>query len=122
MRIERHRRMRAEKALRPLSATRHNGLTLPAAEPCCWNASATSAPTRYSTRRARGSAEDAILCGIDHLARSAAPHRCHKRRGADGGGYGELTMRYVDALGELNARLASRFDRVLELVCGIPLH
>jgi adenosylcobinamide kinase/adenosylcobinamide-phosphate guanylyltransferase len=68
------------------------------------------------------SAVDTILRGMDRLARQCDNLIVVTNDvGADGGGYGALTMRYVDALGELNARLASRFDRVLELVCGIPL-
>jgi hypothetical protein len=30
-------------------------------------------------------------------------------------------MRYVDLIGRVNRELASRFDCVCELVCGIPL-
>ncbi len=41
--------------------------------------------------------------------------------GSDGGGYDEKTMQYVDMLGRLNRALATRFDCVYELVCGIPV-
>lgn len=41
--------------------------------------------------------------------------------GSDGGGYGDATSRYVEALGRLNCALAGRFECVCELVCGIPL-
>ncbi|MDR1185172.1 MAG: bifunctional adenosylcobinamide kinase/adenosylcobinamide-phosphate guanylyltransferase [Coriobacteriales bacterium] len=37
------------------------------------------------------------------------------------GAYDDSTRFYVETLGKLNAVLASRFDRVYELVCGIPL-
>ena len=41
--------------------------------------------------------------------------------GSDGGNYGASTARYIETLGRLNRALASRFDAVAELVCGIPL-
>ena len=41
--------------------------------------------------------------------------------GSDGGGYTESTVRYVGVLGRINCAIAERFDRVVELVCGIPL-
>lgn len=41
--------------------------------------------------------------------------------GSDGGTYDRDTRRYVETLGRLNMALASRFDTVLELVCGIPI-
>jgi len=41
--------------------------------------------------------------------------------GSDGGGYDELTERYIETLGRVNRRLAAEADTVCELVCGIPL-
>ncbi|MCL1855378.1 MAG: bifunctional adenosylcobinamide kinase/adenosylcobinamide-phosphate guanylyltransferase [Clostridia bacterium] len=41
--------------------------------------------------------------------------------GSDGAQYGESTMRYMRALGKINALLAKKADHVAELVCGIPL-
>ncbi|MCL2827071.1 MAG: bifunctional adenosylcobinamide kinase/adenosylcobinamide-phosphate guanylyltransferase, partial [Eggerthellaceae bacterium] len=35
--------------------------------------------------------------------------------------YSEQTLLYIEMLGRLNAVLATRFDAVFELVCGIPL-
>ncbi|MFP3152891.1 bifunctional adenosylcobinamide kinase/adenosylcobinamide-phosphate guanylyltransferase [Lachnospiraceae bacterium ZAX-1] len=40
--------------------------------------------------------------------------------GGDGRIYEIGTREYVKALGKLNATLANRFERVVELVCGIP--
>lgn len=41
--------------------------------------------------------------------------------GSDGGGYEELTTKYVDVLGRINAEISTFADEVYELVCGIPL-
>ena len=40
---------------------------------------------------------------------------------ADGSLYAEGTRRYLEVLAAANAALARRFDRVYEVVCGIPL-
>lgn len=40
---------------------------------------------------------------------------------ADGCAYAEGTNRYLEVLAAANAALARRFDRVYEVVCGIPL-
>lgn len=40
---------------------------------------------------------------------------------SDGGSYPAETLAYLSTLGELNRRLAARADRVVEVVCGIPL-
>ncbi len=39
----------------------------------------------------------------------------------DGTEYAEETERYIAYLGELNCRLAKEADRVVEVVCGIPV-
>ena len=41
--------------------------------------------------------------------------------GSDGGVYDASTRQYIDAVGRINAALASRADQVWELVCGIPI-
>jgi len=41
--------------------------------------------------------------------------------GSDINEYQEGTLKYIEALGRLNAAIASRFDLVAELVCGIPV-
>jgi adenosylcobinamide kinase/adenosylcobinamide-phosphate guanylyltransferase len=116
--------MRAEKGFTTIERyTDLEGLTLPARGTvlleCLCNLCANEI---FDPEGAGKDAVEAILRGIDRLARQC-DHLIVVTNdvGADGGGYSELTMKYVDALGELNARLASRFDRVLELVCGIPL-
>ena len=39
----------------------------------------------------------------------------------DGRIYEETTMAYLRAMGRINAGLARRAERVVEVVCGIPL-
>ncbi len=40
---------------------------------------------------------------------------------SDGVPYGETVMQYQQILGELNQRIAGMADRVVEVVCGIPV-
>jgi adenosylcobinamide kinase/adenosylcobinamide-phosphate guanylyltransferase len=105
MRIERHRRMRAEKGFETIERyTDINGITLPARGTVLWMP---LQPLRQRDFRPEGAGESPWTPYLRHRPSRAAvraPHRCQNDVGADGGGYGELTMRYVDALGELNAR------------------
>ena len=41
--------------------------------------------------------------------------------GSDNEAYSDETRRYIEALGEINARVAQMADRVYELVAGIPI-
>lgn len=41
--------------------------------------------------------------------------------GSDGGRYPQETMEYAALLADVTRHLASRYDRVVEVVCGIPL-
>lgn len=65
---------------------------------------------------------DKLLFDIDALSK-----RCDtlivvtNEVGGDGCGYAPSTRRYIELLGRLNRALASRFDAVTELVCGIPV-
>lgn len=64
----------------------------------------------------------AVLAGVDNLARQSETLIVVTNDvGADGGGYAESTMRYVRAVGRVNAEIAARAGRAFELVCGIPL-
>ena len=40
---------------------------------------------------------------------------------ADGAEYTYETMKYMKTLSEVNMFLAERFERVVEVVCGIPI-
>lgn len=65
---------------------------------------------------------DAALAGIDELcARAARVYVVSNEVFSDGAPYDPGTRRYIELLGALNRALAARADRVVEVVCGIPL-
>nr|MCR4745407.1 bifunctional adenosylcobinamide kinase/adenosylcobinamide-phosphate guanylyltransferase [Lachnospiraceae bacterium] len=41
---------------------------------------------------------------------------------SDGNIYDEMTRQYISNMGKINQCLAERADKVLELVCGIPIY
>jgi len=65
---------------------------------------------------------ESMLTGVDAL-HGQATHLIVITNdvGSDGAQYGEGTVRYMRALGKINALLAKKADHVAELVCGIPL-
>lgn len=67
-------------------------------------------------------AASAILRGVDRLC-AAAPTVAIVTNEifSDGVSYDAETMRYIALLGGLNRALAGRADRVIEVVCGIPI-
>ena len=123
-RIKRHRLMRADKGFETIERyTDLAGLDLPdggtAILECLGNLCANE---MFDPDGKGEGAEDAVLLGVESLSCQCENLLVVTNEvGADGGGYDEGTMQYVTEMGEINARLAARFDCVLELVCGIPL-
>ena len=123
-RIRRHRAMRAEKGFTTIERyTDIAGLAIPERGTvlleCLCNLTANE---MFEPDGAGEDTVNAVLRGIDALEKQSDNLIVVTNDvGSDGGGYDGLTMRYVDALGEINQRLAQRFDSVYELVCGIPL-
>lgn len=123
-RIRRHRAMRAEKGFETIERyTDIAGITVPERGTvlleCLCNLTANE---MFEPGGAGKDTVNAVLRGIDVLEQQSNNLIVVTNDvGSDGGGYDELTMRYVDALGEINQKLAQRFDIVYELVCGIPL-
>ena len=123
-RIARHRAMRAEKGFETIERyTDIAGLAIPERGTvlleCLCNLTANE---MFEPSGAGKDTVREILRGIDNLERQSSDLIVVTNDvGSDGGGYSELTMCYVDALGEINRILAARFDAVFELVCGIPL-
>lgn len=142
-RIERHREMRAKKQFSTVERyTNLAGLTLPErgvvllecignltanemfnpAKSCDMCADEEWGPPPGYPDSIDAYAAKAVLDGVERLAEQCETLIVVTNEvGSDGGGYEKETMRYVDTIGYINARLAERFDRVYELVCGIPL-
>lgn len=67
-------------------------------------------------------AEERILKGIDYLcAQCAHVVVVTNELFGDGISYQEETTRYLNVLSSLNCELAGRADRVVEVVCGLPV-
>lgn len=67
-------------------------------------------------------AAEEILRGIDRVCATARDTVIVTNElFSDGTLYEEGTMRYLGVLGEINRVLATRADRVVETVCGIPV-
>lgn len=65
---------------------------------------------------------DAILAGVDHVAGTVRNLVIVTNEiFSDGIPYPEETRRYQEILGQINSAIASRADRVVEVVYGIPL-
>ncbi|HHT17572.1 MAG TPA: bifunctional adenosylcobinamide kinase/adenosylcobinamide-phosphate guanylyltransferase [Papillibacter sp.] len=123
-RIERHRLMRAEKGFHTLE--RYTNLKdLKIHEPgcilleCLGNLAANEL---FSEQGAGKNAKNAILDGV-----FALEEQCHdlvvvtNNVFGDGGNYEDGTLEYILTLAEVNNVLAQRFERVIEVVCGIPI-
>ena len=72
--------------------------------------------------RPSDTAMQAVLCGIDHLS-TLCSHLIVVSNDvfADGTAYAAGTHDYLMLLSDLNRRLSMQFERVIEVVCGIPL-
>ncbi|MPM90959.1 Bifunctional adenosylcobalamin biosynthesis protein CobU [bioreactor metagenome] len=121
-RIEKHRRMRKEKGFITLeqytdigSAQIEHGAV--ALLECLGNLTANAL---FSPQ---GSSAEKILDGVLQLE-----NRCEtliivtNDIFCDGIAYNPSTMRYMQALSALNNALSARFERVVEVVCGIPIY
>lgn len=124
LRIEKHRLMRAEKGFITMERyTELGGLILPARGTalleCLGNLTANELFAEYG---AHEGAYDAIIRGVEALeAQCTDLVVVSNDVFCDGVTYTEDTRQYIDILAAVNNTLASRFDNVIELVCGIPL-
>jgi adenosylcobinamide kinase/adenosylcobinamide-phosphate guanylyltransferase len=123
-RIERHRLMRAEKGFHTLE--RYVNLAeLKIDEPgcilleCLGNLAANEL---FSGSGAGSNALEAILEGVYALEKQCCDLVVVTNNVfGDGGKYEDGTLEYILTLAEVNNTLAARFERVIEVVCGIPL-
>ena len=124
-RVARHRAVRAGKGFltleRPLNLAclrlpqRGAGVLLE----CLSNLAANE---RFAPQGAGEGARAAILAGFDTmLSQAELVVAVTNEVFSDGVDYDPATLDYLDLLGGLNAALAARADRVVEVVCGLPI-
>lgn len=122
-RVERHRTMRAGKGFLTVERPEElAGVSVPADSvvllECLSNLTANEC---FGSLGFEG-AEERILKGIDHLcARCSHVVIVTNELFGDGITYPEETERYLKVLASLNRELARRADRVVEVVCGLPV-
>lgn len=123
LRIEKHRRMRAEKQFETIECyTGLEELHIPQRGAvlleCMSNLVANEL---YSPEGAGENALTAILAGVERLAGQSCQLVIVSNEVFSGGAdYAGDTGRYLRLLAEVNCNLAARAHRVCEVVCGIP--
>lgn len=123
-RIEKHRAMRAEKGFTTMEQyTDLSSLILPERGTvlleCLGNLTANEL---FSEQGAGSNTLDAVIRGVELLeAQCDDLVVVSNDVFSDGVSYDPETQRYIDILAEVNRTLAARFERVTELVCGIPV-
>lgn len=123
-RIERHHRMRAERGFCTLERYFDiEALRLPAQGTALLECLGTlTANEMFEKHEFREDVAQKILGGISNLE-----IQCEElvvvTNDVFGGGcaYAGETLQYMETLGMLNRALAARFERVVEVVCGIPV-
>ena len=124
-RIEKHRRMRAEKRFETLECYMDlASVTVPADSvvllECMSNLCANE---MYSPHGSGDRAVDAILRGVEHLKEQCGDLVVVSNEVFAGGScYEEGTMAYLRQLAQINRMLANLADNVCEVACGIPVY
>lgn len=124
-RIERHRTMRREKGFTTLECfTDLKHVNLP---PNCSILldclSNLVANEMFSEHGVKEHIVEEVLQGVEHLL-----EKCNhlvivtNEIFSDGCEYDKITKQYIRNLGILNQKLAKRADKVIEVVCGIPVY
>lgn len=123
--IWRHRIMRREKGFTTLECfTNLKGTSIP--YPCTILLDCLSnlvANEMFSEDGAKENVVEEVLQGVEHLL-----EKCHNlvivtnEIFSDGCPYDDTTRQYIRNLGKLNQRLAESADKVVEVVCGIPVY
>ena len=124
-RVEKHRRMRAEKQFETLECPLHLGtVRLPARGTALLeDLGNLTANELYDTHGAGENAASAILSGIDTLYAQCEHLILVSNEVFSGGAnYAGDTDRYLKALAQVNNALAARADAVVRVVCGIPVY
>ena len=124
-RVEKHRRMRAEKQFETLECPLHLGtVRLPARGTALLeDLGNLTANELYDPAGAGEVAASAILDGLDRLATQCEHLVVVSNEVFSGGAnYAGDTDRYLKALAQVNNALAARADAVVRVVCGIPVY
>lgn len=124
-RVEKHRRMRAEKQFETLECPLHLGtVRLPARGTALLeDLGNLTANELYDPAGADEAAASAILDGLDRLAAQCEHLVVVSNEVFSGGAnYAGDTDRYLKALAQVNNTLAARADAVVRVVCGIPVY
>lgn len=124
-RVERHRRMRAEKQFETLECPLHLGTVhLPARGTALLeDLGNLTANELYDPAGAGEAAASAILDGLGRLAAQCEHLVVVSNEVFSGGAdYAGDTDRYLKALAQVNNALAARADAVVRVVCGIPVY
>lgn len=124
LKIQRHQRMRQNKSFTTiecftgLDKVPLQGRPLVLLE-CMSNLVANE---MFSDHGAKENTLEAVLLGVDHLARQAE-HLVIVTNNLfeDGCNYDEFTLHYLRTLGKINRKICLQADRVIEVVHGIPL-
>ena len=124
-RVEKHRRMRAEKQFETLECPLHLGTVhLPARGTALLeDLGNLTANELYDPAGAGEAAASAILDGLGKLAAQCEHLVVVSNEVFSGGAdYAGDTDRYLKALAQINNALAARADAVVRVVCGIPVY
>ena len=124
-RVEKHRRMRAEKQFETLECPLHLGtVRLPARGTALLeDLGNLTANELYDPAGAGEAAASAILDGLGRLAAQCEHLVIVSNEVFSGGAdYAGDTDRYLKALAQVHNALAARADAVVRVVCGIPVY
>ena len=123
-RVEKHRRMRAEKQFETLECPLHLGtVRLPARGTALLEDLGNLTANELYDPAGAGEAASAILDGLDKLAAQCEHLVVVSNEVFSGGAnYAGDTDRYLKALAQVNNALAARADAVVRVVCGIPVY
>jgi adenosylcobinamide kinase/adenosylcobinamide-phosphate guanylyltransferase len=122
-RVARHRAMRAEKGFETLECPEDLlHAPIPAGCTALLECLSNLAANECFGEKGFPGVTERILAGIDRLCRLAGEVVIVTNEVfSDGIDYGETTEAYLSVLAALNRAAAARADRVVEVVCGIPV-
>ena len=124
-RIEKHRRMRAEKRFETVECyTNLASVTVPPDSVVLLECMSNLCANEMYSPHGRGDrAAEVILRGVEHLKEQCGDLVVVSNEVFSGGSsYQGDTLRYLRLLGRVNRHLAAMADNVCEVACGIPVY